>query len=89
MYVSTISKTLSLGATFPRVILYRRQNAIRMGLIRPEIILVILACKLYIRNLRGKTRNGKLIWYHEKMIIVKYGIGKFESIENLSMNKSI
>ena len=48
----------------------------------------MLACKLYIRNLKGKMRNGKLIRYHEEMIIVEYGIGKFESIENLSMNKT-
>ena len=67
---------------FPRVILYGRQNSIGMGLIRPE------TCKLYIRNFRGKMRNSKLIRYHEEMIMVEYGIGKFESIENLSMNKT-
>jgi len=72
---------------FPRAILYGRQNAIGMRLIRPETILAILTCKLYIRNLRGKMRNSKLIRYHEEMIMVEYGIGKFESIENLSMNK--
>ena len=73
---------------FPRAILYRRQNAIGKGLIRLETILAMLACKLYIENLKGKMRNGKLIRYHEKMIIVEYGIGKFESIENLLMNKT-
>ena len=49
----------------------------------------MLACKLYIGNLRGKMRNGKLIRYHEEMIIIEYEIRKFKLIENLSMNKII
>ena len=87
MYESTIAKKMNLRVIFPRVILYSRQNTLGLGLIRPKTIMVMLAYKLYIGNLREKTRNGKLIRYYEEIIIVEYRMGKIEPLEKVSMNK--
>ena len=56
---------MNLSAIFPRAVLYFRRNALGIGLIKPEIIIAILACKLYIGNVRAKTRIGRLIKYNK------------------------
>jgi len=44
---------MQLGTKFNRAILYMRQNAIGIGLIKPLIAVAILAGKLYIGNIRA------------------------------------
>ena len=51
MHEIVISKKINLGVTFSRAILHARRNTIGIGLIKPEMVIAILAYKLYIGNL--------------------------------------
>lgn len=61
MYKVIIAKKLRLGSTFLRAILYSRQNVMGLGLIKPIIVIVMLASKQFIRNIRLESRLNKLI----------------------------
>ena len=50
MYKSIVTKKLGVGVIFPRAVIYSKRNAIGFGLIKPEIVIVILVMKLYIGN---------------------------------------
>ena len=67
---------MRLGATFSRVVLYLRRNAIGVGLIRPKIVITMQVCEWYIRNLRAQTRVARLIRINKETIIIEYGRGK-------------
>ena len=78
---------MNLGSTFPRAILYFRRNTLGIGLIKPETIIAILACKLYIGNVRAETRIRKLIKYNEQIKIVEYSeVDHGDVKERLSKN---
>ena len=61
IYKATIAKKMKLRTTFLRAILYIRQNVIGMRLITLKINMVMLVYKLYIGNIRAKSRMNKLI----------------------------
>ena len=61
MHEIVIVKKLNLGVNFLRVVLYSRQNAMGIRLIHPKPAISILACKLYIDNIRGDIQIAKLI----------------------------
>jgi len=71
IYKATIAKKMKLRTTFLRAILYMRQNVIGMRLITLKINIAILICKLYIGNIRAKSRMNKLIQYHEELIMIE------------------
>ena len=58
MCESIITKKLGVGVTFPRVVLYFRRNTVGYGFIKLEIVIAILAMKLYVRNIRANMRNN-------------------------------
>ena len=67
---------MKLGMTFLRAVLYLRRNMIGIGLIRPKIIIVMQACKLYLVNLRVQMRIARIIRINEEAIIIEYERGK-------------
>jgi len=73
MYEEIIYTKLGLGKKFPRTALYTRQNAIGIGLITPKTAIVMLATKLYIRNLRAKTRISKIIIMINNKLMIEKG----------------
>ena len=88
MYKAMIAKKIGLRTTFPRAILYKRQNAIGIGLITPKIIIAMLACKLYIGNIRAKSRMNKLIQYHKESIMIENGVRECKEHIRLSNNQA-
>ena len=72
MHEPIIIKKIRISLTFPRAVLYSKKNVVELGLIKPSIAIVILAYKLYIRNLRANTRIAKIIRIHEEVIIIEY-----------------
>ena len=56
MYKETICHKLGSGKKFSRLILYTRQNAIRIGLIALKMAIAMLATKLYIRNKQANIK---------------------------------
>ena len=56
MQEQVIARKLGLGSNFPRAIIYIRQNAVDVRLIKLKKAIAILAYKLHIGNLRVDTR---------------------------------
>ena len=73
MYKEIICAKLELGKKFPRTVLYIRQNAIGIGLIMPKTAIAMLETKLYIRNLRAKTRISKIIIMINNKLMIEKG----------------
>ena len=72
LYEKIIAKKLRLGETFPRHILYVRQNEVRIGLIKLETAIAISKVKLYIGNIRANTRIVDLIKVNEERVMIEY-----------------
>ena len=56
--------------------IYSRRNTVGYGLVKLEIVLVMLLMKLYIENIRANTRNKELIYSNKEAVIVEYGYGE-------------
>ena len=64
---------MQLGTKFNRAVLYMKQNAIGIGLIKLSTVVVMLIGKLYIRNIRAQTRIELLIKLNQEIEMVEYG----------------
>ena len=61
LYETTLAKKLRLGSNFSRAAMCSRKSAVEIGLVKPKTVIAILACKLYVGNVRAKTKIGKII----------------------------
>ena len=61
IYEPVILKKLGLGEKFPRLCLYSRWSALGIGLMKPKIIIAILALNLHVGYKRLETRISKKI----------------------------
>ena len=61
IHETTIAKKLRLGSNFSRETLYSRKNILGIALIKPKKEVEMLACKLYIGNVRANTKICKII----------------------------
>ena len=75
MYKVTIAKKLRLRSTFSRAVLYSRWNVMDLELIKPITVIVMLANKQFIRNIRLELRLNKLIRYNKESVLMEYRLG--------------
>ena len=67
IYEPVILKKLGLGEKFPRLCLYSKRSSLGIGLMKPKIILAILALKLYIGHKRIRSNISRKISINEQM----------------------
>ena len=87
--IDFISKKLRLGATFLQAVLYIRINVVGIRLMRPEIVIVMLASKLFIRNMRAPMRLNRLLYYNEEAIIIEYRYRIMNQINHTTVNNTL
>lgn len=73
---------------FPQDILHSSQNTAPIGLIRPRIVIGILARKSHEGNKRCDAKIPKLIRLMEEVVEVEYGIEQFKQYERVSKNQT-
>ena len=65
---------MRLGKKFLRSIMYAKQNAVGIRLIASKIVITMLSVKLYIGNMRQKSRVANLITINEEYNHILSGI---------------
>ena len=70
MCETKIAKKLRLGRNFPRTSLCSKKNSVGIGLIKPKIVVAILARKLHIENLTANTKISKTIQMQEESLTI-------------------
>ena len=89
LYKMIILKKLGLGATFPQLILYIRQNIMGVRLIKLSIAIAMLVSKLYIGNRRDKTRVRKLISIIDEKLTIENRLSLIEIEKDRMPNNQI
>ena len=91
-----ISKTvllvkLGLSKKFPRRILYARQSALGVGLLKWPMIVLFLALKLYLRYIRKSNTISIIISINEENLFLQYGYSSnvLESLRNMKLEVGI
>ena len=82
IYEETISSKMGLGKKFLRLIMYAKQNAVRIGLIVPKTVITMLSAKIYIGNKRANTKIGQIIESINNKIIIEKGRLSNKIIDN-------
>ena len=82
MYEETISSKIGLRKKFLILILYAKQNVIRIGLIVPKTVITMLSVKLYISNKRVNTKIGQIIESIDNKIMIEKGRSSNKMIDN-------
>ena len=65
------------------------KSVVGLRLIKLLIAVLILACKLYISNMRFNTKMTKLIRMNKEVIVVEYRRGGLEEKERMTNIQSI
>ena len=71
---------MDLSKKFPRQILYARKTVLGVRLMKPIIMIVILALKLYIGYKRFEMNIGKMININKKIAYFQYGYKTYQII---------
>lgn len=74
---SILLKKLGLSEKFPRKIIYAQKSELGVGILKPTIIIAILALKLYLSYKRNEDRISNIIMINEMNIAYQYGYNKY------------
>ena len=70
---SILLKKLGLSEKFPRKILYSRKSELGVGILKPRMIIAILALKLYLEHKRNEDRISNIIAINKQNVAYQYG----------------
>jgi len=73
IYEPVILRKLQLSEKFPRNVLYMRNGALGIGLLKPKTIVDSLSLKLYVGHQRARTRISNMIQINEDNARLSYG----------------
>jgi len=73
IYEPVILRKLQLSEKFPRDVLYMRNSALGIGLLKPTTIIDSLSLKLYVGHQRAKTKIANMIQINENNARLSYG----------------
>ena len=76
IYEPVILRKLKLSEKFPRKVLYMRNSALGIGLLKPRTIVDLLSLKLYLGHHRAKTKESKMMQINEDNARWTYGYSK-------------
>ena len=79
-YEGPLVKKLRLVKTFPRTLLHVRKGELGVGLMEPQTVVDVLACKMHIGNRRSTEDLGRIIEIHEESGCWKSGMPKGATI---------